>query len=184
MYRRAQNQTFYKYLLDILGACTSTTQRAFVESWIKRECKDELTMHRYNRRYTGRGECLLLRRTQRSLDKAAPVFRSIAIKPLPPEPGGPHPKSNVTMNGSWSAASHRGAAALQISMILPPLSPLSAVCFWDPRFAHDSNICRKNVTDGVGHLRYSSPGKRMNRCRAWHGVRVRHRWNQRRPESL
>lgn len=49
----------------------------------------------------------------------------------------------------WIAASHHGAAALQISMILSPLSPLSAVCFWDPRFAHDSNICRKNGTEGA-----------------------------------
>ena len=33
-------------------------------------------------------------------------------------------------------------------------------------FSHDSNICRKDVTDGVGRLRYSSPGERMHRCRA------------------
>ena len=28
-------------------------EREFVESWIERECKDALTMHRYNRLYTG-----------------------------------------------------------------------------------------------------------------------------------
>ena len=82
---------FYKYLLEILDECTGTTQRACVESWVERECKDELTMHRYHRLYTGCVECLLLRRTKRSLYGSNPVFCSIAIKPLAPEPGGPHP---------------------------------------------------------------------------------------------
>ena len=30
---------FYKYLLETLCECTGKTQRAFVESWIERECK-------------------------------------------------------------------------------------------------------------------------------------------------
>jgi len=29
------------------------------------------------------------------------------------------------------------------------------------RFAHDSNICRKNVTEGAGRLRYSVSGEHM-----------------------
>ena len=74
--------------------------------------KDELTMHRYNRLYTGCVECLLLRRTKPSLDRSDPVFCSIAIKPLALEPGGPHPKSNVTMKGSCIAASHQRTVAL------------------------------------------------------------------------
>ena len=53
MHCRDQNQTFYKYLLEILYEYAGTTPRAFVESWIERECKDALAMHRYNRLYTG-----------------------------------------------------------------------------------------------------------------------------------
>jgi len=44
---------FYKHLLETLCACTGKTQREFVESWIERERKDELTMHCYHRLYTG-----------------------------------------------------------------------------------------------------------------------------------
>ena len=55
-------------------------QRAFVESWIERECKDELTMHRCNRLYKGGVERWLLRRTQRNLYGSKPVFCSMAIE--------------------------------------------------------------------------------------------------------
>ncbi len=108
---------------------------------------------------------MLLRRTKRSLDWSNPVLCSIAIKPLAPEPGGPHPKSNVTMKGGVERGfppANRGMA--DIDDMATALT-LSAVCFWNPRFAHDSNICRKDVTDRPGRLRYTCADIHIARCR-------------------
>ena len=96
MYRRDQNQTFYKHLLAILCACTGTTQR--------------------------------------SLERSDPVCCPIAIKPLAREPGDPHPKSNVTMEGSRSAASHPANRGIADIDDMATVLTLSAVCLWDPDF--------------------------------------------------
>src|SRR5712691_2327230 len=43
-----------------------------------------------------------------------------------------------------------------------------------PCFSHDFNIFRKNVTDGVGRLRYRVPGIRVARYFTCLGARARH----------
>jgi hypothetical protein len=80
MYHLTRIRRFYKNLLETFCACTGKTQRAFVESWIECECKDELTMHRCNRLYKGGVERWLLRKTQRNLYGSKPVFCSMAIE--------------------------------------------------------------------------------------------------------
>ena len=122
---------------------------------------------------------MLLRRTKRSLDWSNSVFCSIAIKPLAPEPGGPHPKSNVTMKGAWSAASHQRTVAWQISTILPPPSHCLPVCFWDPdlrtiptfvarmsQMAWDACAIVLLVNEGKGCLRGASPASLAGRTLA------------------
>ena len=47
------------------------------------------------------------------------------------------------------------------------------------RFSHDSNICRKDVTDGAGRLRYSLPGVRMTTCLACREARAPHMQDER-----
>ena len=49
---------------------------------------------------------------------------------------------------------------------LPPRARRSppACLLLGPRFTHDSNICRNNVTEGVGRLRYTCADKRVAWC--------------------